>query len=57
MEDREVVVLGEVECVKEWVWWRVGALDVRKPARLRAVVDAGGKVVLGMVRARGWARR
>ncbi len=34
------------------VWWRVGALDVRKPARFKAVNDVE-KVVTGRLRATG----
>jgi len=35
------------------VWWRVGALDVRKPARFKAVNDVEEKVVTGRLRATG----
>ncbi len=35
------------------MWWRVGALDVRKPARFKAVNDVEEKVVTGRLRATG----
>jgi len=53
MEKREVLGLVDEEKEKGLVWWRAGALYVRKPARLKAVNDAEEKVVPGRLRATG----
>jgi len=53
MEESEVLGLFDAERGKELVWWRVGALDVRKPARFKAVNDVEEKVVTGRLRATG----
>ena len=57
MEESEVLGLVDEERGKELVWWRVGALDVRKPARFKAVNDVEEKATPGRLRATGWARR
>jgi len=53
MEESEVLGLVDKEWENELVWWRVGALDVRKPARFKAVNDIEEKVVPGRLRATG----
>lgn len=57
MEEMEVLELVDEEREKELVWWRVGALDVRKPARFKAFNDVEEKVVTGRLRPTGYARR
>lgn len=47
MEDREVLGLIDEESEKELVWWGVGALDVKKPQRFKAVNDVAENVVTG----------
>lgn len=57
IDESEVLGLVDEEREKEPVWWRVVALDVKKPARFKAVNDVEEKLVLGRRRVTGQARR